>query len=73
MPGWHGFCIAAGMLWMFALVMALLSVDLLNILLVQVCLIVLRSLDVQEPQPRVRPKVAASRIFAVRPAVRLSA
>jgi hypothetical protein len=41
--------------------------------MVQVCLIVLRSLEVQEPQPRSRPAVAASRIFAVRPAVRLSA
>ena len=61
------------MLWLFALVMALLSVDLLNILLVQVCLIVLRSLDVDEPRPKVRPAVAVGRLLAARPAVRLTA
>jgi hypothetical protein len=61
------------MLWLFALVMALLSVDLLNILLVQICLIVLRSLDLNEPRPTVRPTVAVGRLLAARPAVRLTA
>ena len=60
------------MLWLLALLLAMLSVDLLNILLVQVCLIVLRALEAGDPQPKLR-SAGSSGLPAVRPALRLSA
>ncbi len=59
------------MLWLFALVLAALSVDLWNILLVQVCLVVLRSLETDEQQPKARSAAAPRRLAALR-ALRLS-
>jgi hypothetical protein len=62
----------ACMLWLLALLLAVLSVDLFNILLVQVCLIVLRALEAGEQPPKLRP-AASSGLPAVRLALRLSA